>query len=78
MQILRTAEQLRDFVAANPQNIGFVPTMGALHGGHASLIEKCVAENKTAIVSTFVNPAQFLAGEDFDSYPKNELKFARS
>ena len=77
MQILRTAEQLRDFVAANPENIGFVPTMGALHGGHASLIEKCVAENKTAIVSTFVNPAQFLVGEDFDSYPKNEQNDAK-
>ena len=77
MQILRTAEQLRDFVAANPENIGFVPTMGALHDGHASLIEKCVAENKTAIVSTFVNPAQFLAGEDFEDYPKNEQNDAK-
>ena len=77
MQILRTVEQLRDFVAANPENIGFVPTMGALHDGHASLIEKCVAENKTAIVSTFVNPAQFLAGEDFEDYPKNEQNDAK-
>ena len=77
MQILRAVEQLRDFVAANPENIGFVPTMGALHGGHASLIEKCVAENKTAIVSTFVNPTQFLAGEDFEDYPKNEQNDAK-
>jgi len=77
MQILKTVEQLRDFVAANHEDIGFVPTMGALHGGHASLIEKCVAENKTAIVSTFVNPTQFLAGEDFEDYPKNEQNDAK-
>lgn len=75
MQILRTTRELKEFVAlalANHDEIGFVPTMGALHAGHASLIEKSVSQNPVTIVSTFVNPTQFLAGEDLDKYPKNE------
>ena len=46
--------------------------MGALHAGHVSLIQKSVSQNPITIVSTFVNPTQFLAGEDLDKYPKNE------
>ena len=75
MQILRTTRELKEFVAlalANHDEIGFVPTMGALHAGHASLIQKSVSQNPVTIVSTFVNPTQFLAGEDLDKYPKNE------
>jgi pantoate--beta-alanine ligase len=49
--------------------IGFVPTMGALHCGHASLVERCRAENKTAVASIFVNPAQFDDPADLDRYP---------
>ncbi len=73
MQILNTISETQQYLKAQQRagkTIGFVPTMGALHAGHISLIEQAKAENDLAVCSIFVNPTQFNNPEDLKKYPR--------
>lgn len=71
MRVLRTAEAVRAW-RTDAGRVGLVPTMGALHAGHLSHVERSVRENDTTIASIFVNPTQFAPHEDFAAYPRRE------
>ena len=71
MRVWDNLDQWRDRRRAlGESSLGFVPTMGALHRGHASLVERCRAENQVAVASIFVNPSQFNDPRDLDRYPR--------
>ena len=76
MRTVRTSAELREALDSSG-DVGLVPTMGAFHAGHVALFDQARRENETVVISLFVNPAQFGAGEDLASYPRDEEADAR-
>jgi len=71
MKVVRSVKELKILRRTMKDTVGFVPTMGALHQGHLRLIEEAVHKNRQAIVSIFINPAQFDQKSDLETYPSH-------
>ena len=76
MRVLRTIADVRDALRDAPRPVGLVPTMGALHAGHLSLLERARRDSATVVMSLFVNATQFAADEDLASDPRDEARDA--
>jgi len=76
VRVLRTIADVRDALRDAPRPVGLVPTMGALHAGHLSLLERARRDSATVVMSLFVNATQFAADEDLASYPRDEARDA--
>ena len=74
IRVVRTRADLREALVDVPRPIGLVPTMGWLHAGHRSLMERSRAENPTTVMTLFVNPKQFNSTADLERYPRNEAR----
>ena len=79
MKIISSVSELQELVRScrNEGSIGFVPTMGALHAGHVSLVKQSIKENYVTIVSVYVNPTQFNDKTDLERYPRDLNKDAK-